>query len=50
MAKVKLAVSGGTFSAINGGTASVYSENCTGFITGGTFPPAADAKYMANGQ
>ena len=50
VAKVKLAVSGGTFSAINGGTASVYSENCTGFITGGTFTPAADAKYMANGQ
>ena len=50
VAKVKLSVSGGTFSAINGGTASVYSENCTGFITGGTFTPAADAKYMANGQ
>ena len=47
IAKVKLAVSGGTFNAINGGTNAVYSENCTGFITGGIFSPAADAPYMA---
>ena len=37
VAKVKLSVSGGTFNVINGGTNAVYSENFTGFITGGTF-------------
>ena len=47
IAKVKLAVSGGTFNAINGGTKAVYSENCTGFITGGTFSSTPDASYMA---
>ncbi len=48
VAKVKLSVSGGTFNAINGGTSTVYSENFTRFITGGTFSPAAETKYMAN--
>ena len=48
VAKVKLAVSGGTFNAINGGSNAVYSENCTGFITGGTFSTTVDAKYKAN--
>ena len=47
IAKVKLAVSGGTFNAINGGTNAVYSENCTGFITGGTFSSTPDASYKA---
>ena len=45
IAKVKLAVSGGTFNAINGGTNAVYSENCTGFITGGTFSSEPKASY-----
>ena len=35
--KVSIAVTGGTFNAINGGTVAVYSENKTGFISGGTF-------------
>ena len=48
IAKVKLAVSGGTFNAINGGTNAVYSENCTGFITGGKFSSTPDASYMAH--
>lgn len=48
IAKVKLAVSGGTFNAINGGTKAVYSENCTGFITGGKFSSTPDASYMAH--
>ena len=48
VAKVKLSVSGGTFNAINDGTSTVYSENFTRFITGGTFSPAAEPKYMAN--
>ncbi len=47
IAKVKLAVSGGTFTTINGGSNAVYSENCTGFITGGTFNGNVDAKYKA---
>ena len=45
---MKLSVSGGTFNAINGGVNAVYSENCTGFITDGTFSSAVAAKYMAN--
>ena len=48
VANVKLSVSGGTFNAINGGVNAVYSENCTGFITDGTFSSAVAAKYMAN--
>lgn len=35
--KVSIEVSGGTFNAINGGSAAVYSENKTNFISGGTF-------------
>ena len=48
VAKVSLSVSGGVFNAINGGTSTVYSQNCAGFITGGTFTPAVETKYMAN--
>ena len=48
IAKVKLSISGGTFNTINGGSNAVYSENCTGFITGGVFSTAVDAAYMAN--
>ena len=35
--KVSVAVNGGTFKAINGGTVSVYSENDCVAVTGGTF-------------
>lgn len=35
--KVSVAVTGGTFKAINGGTVSVYSENNCVAVTGGTF-------------
>ena len=35
--KVTLSITGGTFATSNGGENAVYSENCTGFITGGTF-------------
>ena len=48
VAKVSLSVSGGVFNTINGGTSTVFSENFTGFITGGKFSPAADTNYMAN--
>lgn len=57
VAKVKLSVSGGTFNIINGGTNAVYSENFTGFITGGTFvnfdpstmPSGASPSYVKVG-
>ena len=44
-AETKLAVEGGTFNA------PIYSENCTGFITGGTFAEevAVPAEYLAEG-
>lgn len=35
--KVNLTISGGNFEAINNGTNAVYSEDCTNFISGGTF-------------
>ena len=37
LAKVTLNITGGNFAAINGGTLSVYSEDKTGFISGGYF-------------
>ena len=37
VAKVQMDVKGGDYTAINGGRNSVYSENKTGFITGGSF-------------
>lgn len=37
IAKIKLNITGGTFTIINNGTNAVYSEDFTGFITGGTF-------------
>ena len=37
ISKVKINISGGTFATNNGGTKSVYSEDFTGFITGGVF-------------
>lgn len=44
-AETKLAVEGGTFNA------PIYSENCTGFITGGTFAEEVEvpATYLAEG-
>ena len=43
----KLNITGGTFEAINGGTNSVYSEDFTAFITGGTFNSDV-VNYIAN--
>ena len=37
LAKINIAVKGGEFKAINGGTNAVYSQNKTGFISGGYF-------------
>ena len=48
--KVSVAVNGGTFKAINGGTCGVYSENNCVTISGGTFTDLASAvKYATNG-
>ena len=48
LAKVTLNITGGNFAAINGGTLSVYSEDKTGFITGGYFTSDPTA-YVASG-
>lgn len=48
--EVSVAVNGGTFKAINGGTVSVYSENNCVAVSGGTFTDLASAvKYAADG-
>ena len=49
IAKVHLSVSGGKFAAISGGTMAMYSEDCTGFITGGLFTSDPSA-YCAEGK
>ena len=48
IAKVNLTISGGNFEAINNGTNAVHSENCTNFISGGTFTSAVDTTYLAD--
>lgn len=48
IAKVALNVTGGQFAATNGGSVAVYSENKTGFISGGTFT-SNPSDYMAQG-
>lgn len=47
IAKIKLNITGGTFTAINDGTNAVYSEDFIGFITGGTFNSDV-TKYIAD--
>lgn len=47
VAKIKLAINGGTFNAINGGKNAVYSENKTNFVTKGTFNTEVDKAYLA---
>ncbi len=49
LAKINIAVKGGEFKAINGGTNAVYSENKTGFISGGYFTSDPTA-YLAAGK
>ena len=44
---VSLAITGGTFEAINGGNNAVYSEDVTGFISGGKFN--TDATTLSDG-
>lgn len=47
IAKVQLKVTGGVFNAINGGAVAVYSEDCTGFISGGEFNIEPNSSYLA---
>ncbi len=47
--RVSLTIEDGTFSVINGGTQSVYSEDCKGFITGGSYSLKPDTAYIADG-
>ena len=47
--QVNLALSGGTFKAINGGTVALNSDNKTSFITGGTYSSTLDTNYIAKG-
>ena len=49
VAKVQIAVTGGNFAAINGGTNAVYSQDKTGFITGGYFTSKPAKEYIATG-
>lgn len=49
LAKITISVTGGTFRVANGGTKSVESADFTGFITGGSFSEAPEAKYLAEG-
>ena len=48
IAKVNLTISGGNFEAINNGTNAVYSEDCTNFISGGTFSSDVSAYAGSN--
>ena len=47
VAKIKLAINGGTFNTINGGKNAIYSENKTNFVTSGTFNAEIDKAYLA---
>lgn len=47
---VHITINSGTFNSINGGTVSVYSQNNTRFINGGTFSSEPDATYIASGK
>ena len=49
LAKINIAVKGGEFKAINGGTNTVYSKDKNGFITGGYFTSDPTA-YLAEGK
>lgn len=48
IAKIKVSITGGAFTAINEGTNAVYSENLTCFVTGGTFS-SDPGDYLAEG-
>lgn len=49
ISKVGIALTGGEFSAINNGTVAVYSEDCRGFVSGGTYSTAVDPSLCKDG-
>ena len=49
IAAVTMDIMGGTFNAISGGAVAVYSEDCSSFISGGTFSSDPSA-YIAEGS
>jgi len=46
--QVSLKIEGGTFTVTGNGTQPVYSEDCEGFITGGSYSVAPGHEYIAN--
>lgn len=50
LGKVSLSISGGQFAATDGGTKAVYSEDKTGFVSGGIYSNAPEEKYVATGR
>lgn len=46
---VSIEITGGGFKTINGGTVAIYSENKTGFISGGHYS-TSPADYLAEGK
>lgn len=49
ISQISLDITGGAFNSTNNGTQVVYSEDLTGFISGGTYSIAPDEKYIASG-
>ena len=45
---IELKIDGGTYKAINGGTAVIHSQDFDGFILDGEFNHEVDAKYLDN--
>ena len=48
--RIDIAVEGGEFNAINGGTSPIYSEDFEGFVTDGEFSGAFDTSYLVPGK
>ncbi|MEI3523360.1 MAG: S-layer homology domain-containing protein [Anaerotignum sp.] len=46
--KINISIVDGTFTATNGGTAPIYSEDKQNFITGGTYSNALDNNYLGD--
>ena len=49
VAKITLSVNGGVYTATGEDGKAVYSENKTGFVSGGTFSNSVDPTYLADG-
>lgn len=49
IAQVKITINGGTFTGTNEEKSSVYSEDCTEFVSGGRFSNQVPVEYCAEG-